>query len=91
MYQLVFGRPESHVVLAESQNLDEVIAKRVVSGDLLVYVGTPLRSSRKSGQGAIETTTTIKSVCSFDLWLFDWEKSDPNCYARRCQREGWTH
>lgn len=23
-------------------------------------------------------------------WLFDWEKTDPNCYARRKQGEGFS-
>lgn len=24
-------------------------------------------------------------------WLMEWEKKDPECYARRCQRDGWKH
>jgi hypothetical protein len=23
-----------------------------------------------------------------DKWLWGWEKADPSCYARKCQREG---
>jgi hypothetical protein len=23
-----------------------------------------------------------------EAWLFEWEKYDPNCFARRCQRDG---
>ena len=36
-------------------------------------------------------TTQYKEVVQDDFWLFDWEQKDPNCYARRCQREGWRY
>lgn len=29
------------------------------------------------------------TVCQSDEWLWDWEKIEPLCYARRAQDHGW--
>lgn len=34
--------------------------------------------------------TPSGEVLQGETWLFDWEKRDPNCYARRMQANGWT-
>lgn len=51
-----------------------VLTKRELSGDLLVH--------------PIHGDPDHFMVDQSDTWLFNWEKNDPECYARKMQRAG---
>lgn len=40
----------------------------------------------RSVSGDLVVNQETNKVVSGADWLFDWEKSDPNCYARRAQK-----
>lgn len=49
-----------------------ILGEWVASGDIV---------GRIDGKGMFHVDQT-------DSWLFPWEKNDPDCYARRKQKEG---
>lgn len=85
MYQLVYGSPRNHVILARSETLFEIAAQRQVSGDLVLEVV----HEHSIGEGGLVIDQTVKRVVAGDLWWFDWERENPDCYVQKVAREGW--
>lgn len=90
-YQLVYGRPENFRVFFEHDSLWEVTKRREVSGDIILETTHSLTRVENGVLGEEIITTIHRQVVQGDMWLWDWEREDPSCYARRCQREGWRY
>ena len=54
------------------------------------YSATYVRVNKRACNGDIvgKIDGDVFHVDQSDDWLFDYEKNDPNCYARRMQRNG---
>lgn len=70
-YVRSYGPLTDYVRIKFGTHTPEIAAKsRELSGDLVVE---------------IENGKPVR-VCQEDFWLFDWEKKDSKCYARKMQR-----
>jgi hypothetical protein len=56
---------------------------------LVLFTGSYLDCLRRRTVSGDLILNSNGTVCQETGWLFPWEKTDPNCYARRCQRDGW--
>lgn len=79
-YLVVFGKTEGktvfYKVLDHADSIQEALEKRKISGDIVIF-----NDGKLIGEHYRVPKVNIPQTY---MWLFEWEKRDKNCYARRC-------
>lgn len=76
-YMLVYGQPPGH--------------KNQWGNYVVLAAGTLEKLTQYRKQSGDLIVDSQLNVVQDPSWLFDWEKNDPNCYAQRAIRNGWSH